>query len=165
MWDILLQNLPAIFIVIIAAIICGAELIKAIRTWREERKNYRDNIRKEVDQEHEEKSQFQEIHEKLDRMLERLDAIDERLAAAETKTNILFDSDKDDIKGWIVEKYHEFYSRKGWIDAFTMDTIEKRFATYEKEGGNHYVKNLMNQLRSLPMDPNESIHKCKEQKK
>jgi hypothetical protein len=171
MWDIVIQNLPTVLLVLAAFVICGAELIKAFRTWKDERQHYRNDIREEVSHEFEEKNQYQELHNKMDQMLDhlanidsRLDDMDSRNAASEAKINILIDSDKDDIKGWIVDKYHEFYSRKGWIDAFSMDAIEKRFSTYEKEGGNHYVKNLVNQLRSLPMDPNESIHKNKERK-
>ena len=38
MWDTLLNNLPLAIVLIIAAIICGADLIKAISVWRAERK-------------------------------------------------------------------------------------------------------------------------------
>lgn len=67
------------------------------------------------------------------------------------KINLLTESDKDDIKGWIVSQYH-FFMEQGWIDDFSMDTIEKRYGHYVEEGGNHYVHTLMKELKALPKD-------------
>ena len=67
------------------------------------------------------------------------------------KINLLTESDKDDIKGWIVTQYHHFMEQ-GWIDDFSMDTIEKRYGHYVEEGGNHYVHQLMKELKALPKD-------------
>ena len=65
------------------------------------------------------------------------------------KINLLTESDKDDIKGWIVTQYH-FFMKQGWIDDFSMDTIEKRYGHYVEEGGNHYIHTLMKELKALP---------------
>ena len=51
----------------------------------------------------------------------------EKFEKQECILSILIDSDKDDIRGWIVEKHH-FYIAQGWIDDFSMDCIEKRYA-------------------------------------
>lgn len=61
-------------------------------------------------------------------------------------------SDMHDIKGWIVEKHHKVM-KKGWIDDFTMDILEKRYNDYLKEGGNSYIANLMDEMRGLPHTP------------
>jgi hypothetical protein len=45
--------------------------------------------------------------------------------------------------------------KKAWVDDFTMDTIEKRFADYLAEDGNSYVEGLVNELRALPHIPPE----------
>lgn len=68
-----------------------------------------------------------------------------------TKTlDILFESDKDDIKSWIVEKHHFYCYEKGYIDDQMMDCLERRYSHYLDEGGNSYIHTLMEELRRLP---------------
>lgn len=69
--------------------------------------------------------------------------------------NLLLRSDRDDIRGFIVDKHREHYGSKKWIDNFSMDVLEKRFEHYVEEGGNTYVNGLMEDLRSLPNSPEE----------
>ena len=38
-----------------------------------------------------------------------------------------------------------------------MECIEKRFAIYEREHGNSFVKGLMNEIRALPKRPPADI--------
>lgn len=74
------------------------------------------------------------------------DTLKELLAAVQ----LLTQSDRDDIKAWITEKHHYFCYDQTWIDDYSLDCIEKRFKHYEEEGGNSFVKDLMNDLRALP---------------
>lgn len=69
----------------------------------------------------------------------------------EIKLNVglLIDSDKDDIRAWITDKYHHFVELN-CIDDFTLDCLERRFRSYKKEGGNTYVDGMMEELRRLP---------------
>lgn len=66
---------------------------------------------------------------------------------------LLTDSDRDDIRSWIVQQYHYFVEKQKWVDDFTMDALEKRYSHYCREGGNSYVKSLMEELRKLPRSP------------
>ena len=91
---------------------------------------------------HEQSLNFQrEFTERLDRQQEIL--------------TLLTESDKDDIKSWIVQQYHLFFEEKGWIDDFSMDSLEKRYACYQQEGGNSYIAGMVKQLRTLPRHPLE----------
>lgn len=72
----------------------------------------------------------------------------EKFEAQEKKLELLTESDKDDIRGWIVEKYH-YYSKQGEIDDFTMDSILKRYNHYKAEGGNSYITGLVEKLQKL----------------
>ena len=63
--------------------------------------------------------------------------------------NLLITSDKDDIRGWITDKYHYFVNL-GYIDDFSLDCLERRFRSYKQEGGNTYVDSMMEELRALP---------------
>lgn len=82
---------------------------------------------------------------------EKIDELKEEFDNVNKKINMLTESDKDDIKGWIVSQYYHFMEQ-GWIDDFSMDTLEKRYGHYLEEGGNHYVHTLMKELRALPKD-------------
>lgn len=63
--------------------------------------------------------------------------------------SLLTESDKDDIKAYIIEKHH-FFKRQGWIDDYSLDCLERRFAHYQQEGGNSFVHTLMDEIRLLP---------------
>ena len=66
---------------------------------------------------------------------------------------VFIESDKDDIKSWITEKHHFYCYERKWIDDYSMDCIEKRYGHYKDEGGNSFIEELMNELRSLPKTP------------
>ena len=100
--------------------------------------------------------QYDEIMKRYDSLEEKIDQLAEVMKQntekIEKKLSQLTASDMHDIKSFIVEKHHT-YIKQGWIDDFTMDTIEKRFSDYVVEGGNSYVKGLMMELRALPHFP------------
>ena len=71
--------------------------------------------------------------------------------------DLLLESDRDDIKGYIVEKYYEFHA-KGSIDGYSLDCLERKYKIYSREGGNTYITNLMNEIRELPIvTPAEAV--------
>lgn len=161
MWDVLVQNLPTVILVIVAIFICGAELIKAKRVWKEEKQNVIDEAVEEKQQEINLQAEFERLHDRFDAIEQRLDGLEERMAAAEERLLDLTISDMHDIKAWIVEQYQKFFVHQGWIDAFSAETIDRRYSDYKKEGGNSYIKNLIDQLHTLSMDPAQSIYKDK----
>lgn len=63
--------------------------------------------------------------------------------------DLLIQSDKDEIKAWITEKHHYFCYEVKYIDDYSLDCIERRYAHYTEEGGNSFVADLMTDLRSL----------------
>lgn len=72
------------------------------------------------------------------------------IAEIKTAIQLLTQSDKDDIKAWITEKHHYFCYEKRHIDDYSLDCIEKRYKHYKDEGGNSFIKDLMEDLRQLP---------------
>ena len=165
MWDIILQNLPLLVVLIFAIIICGADLIKAKGVWAEARQKKIDDAVEEKQKEINIQEEFEKLHQRFDQIDSRLDDLESRQAKAEERLKDLTVSDMHDIKSWIVEQYHKFYIHQGWIDAYSEDTLEKRYSDYLKEEGNSHVENLMIQLRSLPMDPTQSIRKKDQENK
>ena len=95
---------------------------------------------------------YSSIEGKIDGLAEDMS---KRMDGMEEQLKILADSDMHDIKSWIVEKHH-IYIKKGWIDDFSMDIVEKRYSDYVKEGGNSYIHTLVEELRTLPHKPPEN---------
>ena len=118
-------------------------------------KDYQKKVDETLSKEHYESCQkrFQESIDAYNNMDKKLDALTEqmntRFGIIESSIKRLTDSDMHDIKSWIVEKHHKLVEQQ-WVDDFTMDTIERRYADYKAEGGNSYVKTLMEEIRSLP---------------
>ena len=159
MWNTITSNLPTFIVFIIAVIICGAELIKAIMVWIDAKKKRKKAVIDEHNKELELIEELKKINGRLDEMHSKIDNLSERMDAAEETLKTLTISDMNDTKAWIVDQYHRFYTEQGWIDAFNADTLDKRYGDYKKEGGNSYIDVLMERLHSLPMDP---PHKDKE---
>ncbi|MBO7535780.1 MAG: hypothetical protein J6T34_01375 [Bacilli bacterium] len=79
--------------------------------------------------------------------------IKKALNSYQDQLDLLIESDRDDIKSDIVKQYHYFVENKKWIDDFSLDSIERRYKHYKDEGGNSYVKGLMEKIRQLPNQP------------
>ena len=94
---------------------------------------------------------FEENDAKFEKLFEYHQKRDEQTQEILEKINALIESDKDDIKAYIVEKHH-YFCEQGHIDDYNLDCLERRYSHYEKEGGNSFIKNLMNDLRALNND-------------
>ena len=82
---------------------------------------------------------------------------DNRFKKIEDSIEMLIESDKEDIKAFITLQHHKFVYEQEWIDDYSMECLEKRFAIYEKEHGNSFVLGLMNELRALPKRPPREV--------
>lgn len=89
------------------------------------------------------------IKDNIDELFKMQKAQKESIDKLTESVNLLIQSDKDDIKAWITEKHHYYCYQLKYIDDFSLDCIEKRYAHYRKEGGNSFVEDLMRDLRSL----------------
>lgn len=94
--------------------------------------------------------EIQEIKEELQIMRENYDS---KFDSHSEKLDTLIGSDREDIRAFIVSKHHFHTEREHWIDDYTMDVLEKRYAYYKEEGGNSYIGQLMNEIRALPKHP------------
>lgn len=65
---------------------------------------------------------------------------------------LLIESDKNSIRGYITEKYHECI-QQGYIGDFMLDDIERRYKCYHDVGGNGFIDDMMEKIRKLPHKP------------
>ena len=112
------------------------------------------------DQESERKKNIEDINEKLNQNSEDIKMLiemqkqqNEKIEQQNLRIELLIDSDKDDIKAFITEKYHYFVEVKGWIDDYSLDCLERRFQHYKDENGNSFVADLMSEIKRLPKHP------------
>ena len=91
--------------------------------------------------------------EDIQLLIQNQEKIFEEIKLFKQQLEMIIESDKDDIKSWITEKHHFYYYERKWIDDYSMDCIEKRYGHYKDEGGNSFIEELMNELRSLPKTP------------
>ena len=97
--------------------------------------------------------QIDKIKENMQILIDSQEKIFKEMELFKRQLEMIIESDKDDIKSWITEKHHFYCFERKWIDDYSMDCIEKRYGHYKDEGGNSFIKELMNELRSLPKTP------------
>lgn len=127
----------------------------------------RDRIKKINDKDLKTKREHEELQEEIDDLnkfyeeRKRIDAnfarLNEIVEKMNTQIEMLTESDKEDIKAFITNQHHFFVYQQEWIDDYSMECLEKRFAIYEREHGNSFVLGLMNEIRALPKRPPEEI--------
>lgn len=115
-------------------------------------------------EEKEEHDKIEEEIEDLNKFYDEKEVVDKGFADAnkrfkkiEDSIEMLIESDKEDIKAFITLQHHKFVYEQEWIDDYSMECLEKRFAIYEREHGNSFVLGLMNELRALPKRPPREV--------
>lgn len=96
---------------------------------------------------------FQRDDELLKRLSQNQNELRSELKMIQDNITLLLVSDKDDIKSWITEKHHFYCYGQKWIDDYSLECIEKRYDHYKDEGGNSFIKELMDEIRKLPKLP------------
>lgn len=104
-----------------------------------------------------EKKEGEDIqNEKINSVLASQQAMLEEINQIKSTLNLLVESDRDSIKSFITKEYKQYVEEQGWIDEYSLEILEKRFHTYELEGGNSFILQLMSEIRALPHKPNHN---------
>ena len=103
-----------------------------------------------IDKEHTGRIEKSAIKEDIDKLYQIQVVQNEAIDKLSKSVNLLLSSDKDEIKAWITEKHHYFCYEVKYIDDYSLDCLERRYSHYKDEGGNSFIADLMNDLRSLP---------------
>lgn len=135
-------DLKAIFITILLTFFSIIEIMRGIDYLRGKNKNKN----KEEQTKEQRLSNLENMEHNNEDAIQQMKC---NLDEVKQNINLLITSDRDDIRGWITDKYHRFI-QLGYIDDFTLDCLERRFKSYKQEGGNTYVDSMMEELRRLP---------------
>ena len=109
-----------------------------------------DRLRKHFKKETTKEQEYNNLKDQLNEVIKNQIQLSDDVREMSEMVNILLNSDKDDIKAWITEKHHYFCYKLGYIDAYNLDCIEKRYNHYKEENGNSFVADLMEDIRKLP---------------
>lgn len=107
-------------------------------------------IRSKFDKNYINKKNTEDLHQKITEITEMTLKQQDQIDNLTKSLQCLIESDKDDIKSWIVEKHHHYCYEVGSVDYYILESIERRYDHYKKEGGNSYIGTLMEELRALP---------------
>lgn len=99
----------------------------------------------------------EDIETKINQLFKIQERQDAEMEKILTAVELFLESDRNNIKSWIVEKHHHFCYEVKAIDYFSLESIERKYEHYKKEDGNSYVTTLMEELKALPKIENENI--------
>lgn len=145
-------GLDTIIIVLIVCIPSIIKITKSIIGWFKDVRKSKDELIEEGRQQERAKQQLETRFENGEaRMsaLEREEAdAEERICTLEAKVSLLLESDQQAIKTWI-KAQHDKWMPKKYIDSYTLELLDKRYAIYVKEEGNSWAEDMVKDLRSL----------------
>ncbi len=104
-----------------------------------------------------------ELTDAIGKITREYEAMNEQMQKMNQTIALLIESDKDDIKAWITREHHYFCYDLGYIDDYSLDCLEKRFSHYKDEGGNSFIKDLMDEIRQLPRESTQRLYSDKTQ--
>lgn len=137
-------------VIFVVLLVLAVKEFVSICDWVKER------LKRVFDRSYREKEETEEIKEEikdLEKFYSERVKVDGKFDEFQSLISMLIESDKEDIKAYITDRHHFFTYEQGWVDDYSMECLEKRFAIYEKEHGNSFVKGLMDELRTLPKRP------------
>ena len=157
----LLEQFSATQIAIFIAILAGA--VKGVFDFVAWIKGLLDRLVKKHD---EEQAKENEVKESLEKESKRIDSLEQNqkeildlLTKIDSNISTLKSSDMDTLKATLTREHHYFCYQLGWIDDYSLSCCEKLYEHYKAEGGNSFIGNFMDEMRSLPKQ--EAIQRSK----
>lgn len=92
----------------------------------------------------------------IDNLSATLASVLQQVKDIDKKISLLQESNKDSIKSWIVALYHKYKENPKEFGAMQMDLLERRYGHYKDQGGNSYIDQLMEDLRTIYKEKGES---------
>lgn len=145
-------GLDTIIIVLVVCIPALIKFIKNIITFIKDSRKSREELIEEGRQQERAKQQLEDRFENGEARMTALEKeeadAEERICTLEAKVSLLLESDQQAIKTWI-KAQHDKWMPKKYIDSYTLELLDKRYAIYVKEKGNSWAEDMVKDLRSL----------------
>ena len=145
-------GLDTIIIVLVVCIPALVKFIKNIIAFIKDSRKSREELIEEGRQQERAKQQLEDRFENGEARMTALEKeeadAEERICTLEAKVSLLLESDQQAIKTWI-KAQHDKWMPKKYIDSYTLELLDKRYAIYVKENGNSWAEDMVKDLRSL----------------
>jgi hypothetical protein len=145
---------------ILLFIVLLAIAIKGVVSWMDWAKA---RIKEKTAEQQDSVNARKELTDAIGKITREYEAMNEQMQKMNQTIALLIESDKDDIKAWITREHHYFCYDLGYIDDYSLDCLEKRFSHYKDEGGNSFIKDLMDEIRQLPRESTQRLYSDKTQ--
>ena len=89
----------------------------------------------------------------LNENINKIYSLENKINNIASQVDLLIRSDRDSIKMAITKDYHYFCEQHKWIDDYSLECLERRYKNYQEEGGNSFIHNMMEEIRSLRRTP------------
>lgn len=149
------QYSPVEIILLILFILVGTKTISTIFEW------FYHKIEGYFSQKKDEEEQIIELETEHEIFTSQFDNISKTLNNIQEDIKLLTERMQENTKMYIVDKFHYFYHRAKMIDEASLQSLELRYMYYKSAGGDSYIDDLMNKLRSLPRVNIETIQQLK----
>lgn len=136
---------PAEILIIIFMLAIAGKEVLGLKDWWNER----------LSKKYEKDSEAEKVQDGIESDREDRAEIKAQMKKLSDLVEMLIESDKESIKSDITTKHHYLCYEKKWVDDYTMNCLERRFAIYEQEHGNSFIEGFMDEIRALPKRPPE----------
>lgn len=141
-------SLSSILIILFLAFFLALETIKGICYIKDLIKNRHKEVFKQEDA-------LKNIEDISKQNLLKIELIGGDVSELKERVNVLQESDRDQIRAWILEKDRE-YSKLGYIPSqVEYDVLIKVYNNYQKEGGNGTITEIMKKLKNMEVHYNK----------
>lgn len=153
------NSIESIILLIIIILAVGKSIWEILSFFYEKTKSYFNLKSKDDLKQDKMYEKFDEIKSDVNKVQDSVDQLGARVYVLEEDSKLNKERFLQEARATIIDKHHHFCYQVHAIDDISMQYLEGLLIDYEKEGGDGYIHNLMEDLRHLPSIEAESLAK------
>jgi len=151
------NSIESVILLIIIILVAGKFVWEILSFFYEKTKNYFNFKSKEDIKQDKLYEKIDGIKDDVNKVQDSVDQLGLRVMALEEDSKLNRERFLQEARATIIERHHHFCYQVKAIDDISMQYLEGLLLDYEKEGGDGYIHNLMEDLRRLPSIEAQSL--------